>query len=597
MFKMHYLLIFVLFVVFNSSNGEIVNSKVDRNIDIASQLVKVLIKLTLENTGKSPVSTFLYALDAGSKPNLAFIGASQVHEEGRVNLKTEDIVLTQNNHKDKDLIKIHFKNPLQAGKTTIVRLELVFTRALVPYPSVISQSEKQLVMYHGNHYYFSPYLTKTQTTVITLPSSSIESFTKLKPVSHTENLITYGPYDNIGPYTTNKLTIHCENNNPFLSVTNINRAIEVSHWGVISVEEDIDLAHTGAQLKGPFSRYEFQRDQSGIASVKSFKTVLPASASDVYYRDEIGNISTSHLRMLDDSTEVELRPRFPLFGGWKTHYVLGYYVPTYEYLYNSGDLYVLKMRFVDHVFDDSVIDDATVRVILPEGSKNIQVKPPYAVDRLPDELHYTYLDTVGRPVIVMHKSNLVEQHIQDFEIHYEYQKMLMLQEPFLVVIALYLLFIVVIIYVRLDFSITKDPNKESKLRISGLIETVHSHCDKRADIYAKFDEALNKFKHNKDLNSYQATVKKLNVDHKNETQTITELLQKLKHEGSDVAEKVAEIQRYDKTLKEQLQQQMLLVEKLIANKISKQQYLDGEAAIVKKKEDVVEKIVGVVYTL
>lgn len=38
---------------------------------------------------------------------------------------------------------------------------------------------------------------------------------------------------------------------------------------------------------------------------------------------------------------------------------------------------------------------------------------PYEISRAPDELHYTYLDTFGRPVIVAHKSNLVEQHIQD----------------------------------------------------------------------------------------------------------------------------------------------------------------------------------------
>ena len=28
--------------------------------------------------------------------------------------------------------------------------------------------------------------------------------------------------------------------------------------------------------------------------------------------------------------------RFPLFGGWKTHYVVGYNVPSYEYLYYKG---------------------------------------------------------------------------------------------------------------------------------------------------------------------------------------------------------------------------------------------------------------------
>lgn len=104
-------------------------------------------------------------------------------------------------HKDKDLFKIHFKTPLQAGGETVVRIEVVFTHALVPFPSSISQSDKQLVMYHGNHYYYSPYLTKTQTTVVALPSSSTESFSKLKPVAHSDNLITYGPYENAAPFT------------------------------------------------------------------------------------------------------------------------------------------------------------------------------------------------------------------------------------------------------------------------------------------------------------------------------------------------------------------------------------------------------------
>lgn len=45
--------------------------------------------------------------------------------------------------------------------------------------------------------------------------------------------------------------------------------------------------------------------------------------------------------------------------------------------------------------------------------RNIHVDSPYEINRASDELHYTYLDTFGRPVIVAHKNNLVEQHIQD----------------------------------------------------------------------------------------------------------------------------------------------------------------------------------------
>lgn len=38
-------------------------------------------------------------------------------------------------------------------------------------------------------------------------------------------------------------------------------------------------------------------------------------------------------------------------------------------LCDADDNFVLKMRFVDHIFDDQVVDDITVRVILPEGAK------------------------------------------------------------------------------------------------------------------------------------------------------------------------------------------------------------------------------------
>lgn len=68
-----------------------------------------------------------------------------------------------------------------------------------------------------------------------------------------------------------ELKVHYENNSPFLTVTNLERIIEVSHWGNIAVEEHISMRHTGALLKGPFSRYDYQRAQDGLSSIKSFK--------------------------------------------------------------------------------------------------------------------------------------------------------------------------------------------------------------------------------------------------------------------------------------------------------------------------------------
>ncbi|KAH7938454.1 hypothetical protein HPB49_023728 [Dermacentor silvarum] len=459
--------------------------------------------------------------------------------------------------------------PKHPGKSVKLVVETTFSHLVTPHPTHITQAERQLALYQGNHYFLSPYVTETQVTRVSLPTPKLESFSKLKPVTHSDNLVTYGPYEQVKPYTEDKLTVHYENNNPFLTVTNLERAIEVSHWGVISVEEVIDLRHTGAVLKGSFSRYEYQRDQNGVSSVKSFKTVLPASAMDVYYRDEIGNISTSHMRVLHDSVELDVRPRFPLFGGWKTHYILGYYVPTYEYLYNAGDQYVLQMRFVDHIFDDSVVDKANVKIILPEGATDIKLRVPYQVKRLNDQRHYTYLDTIGRPVIVLEKTNLVEQHIQDFQVHYKFKKLLMLQEPLLVVV---------------------DPVHESKLQVSGLLEKAAATQDRRADLYAQHDAALAKYKASKDSSGFQASLKKINAEHKTLTQTLADCLTRLKQESVEAAEPVSELQRLDKLLREQFQQHVAQLEKFMGGKMSKQQYLDIEASIQKKKEELAEKM-------
>lgn len=54
--------------------------------------------------------------------------------------------------------------------------------------------------------------------------------------------------------------------------------------------------------------------------------------------------------------------------------------------------------------------------------RNINMETPYKIDRMPNQLHYTYLDTFGRPVLVATKNNLVEQHIQDVVVRQEIKK-------------------------------------------------------------------------------------------------------------------------------------------------------------------------------
>ncbi|XP_038552181.1 dolichyl-diphosphooligosaccharide--protein glycosyltransferase subunit 1 [Micropterus salmoides] len=571
-----------------SADG-LVNEEVKRTVDLSTHLAKITAEIVLSNQGHSAVQSFILAVEDDLSAHLAYIGASvkgDDEEDGTLELQQTTI-----QGRSGQFYKVQLPSSLAAGAQLKAKVEMTFSHVLKPFPTHVTQAERQLVVFQGNHYLYSPYPTRSQTTRVRLASKTVESYTKLGNPSKNDEIIEYGPFRDVAPFSEDAMKIHYENNSPFLTISSITRTIEVSHWGNIAVEETIDLRHTGAILKGPFSRYDYQRQSdSGISSVKSFKTILPASAQDVYYRDEIGNISTSHLQVLDDSVEVEVRPRFPLFGGWKTHYIIGYNLPSYEYLYTLGDQYALKMRLVDHVYDDQVIDFLTVKIILPEGARNIHMETPYKIDRMPNQLHYTYLDTFGRPVLVATKNNLVEHHIQDVVVHYNFNKILMLQEPLLVVGAFYILFFTVIIYVRLDFAITKDPAAEVRMKVASITEQVLTLVNKRLGLYRHMDEVVNRYKQSRDTGALNSGRKTLEADHRTLTNEISSLQARLKAEGSDLADKVGEVQKLDGQVKELVCRSCQEAERLVAGKVKKEAYIESEKTLTSKRQELVSRI-------
>jgi hypothetical protein len=97
--------------------------------------------------------------------------------------------------------------------------------------------------------------------------------------------------------------------------------------------------------------------------LKQLVVKLPEDAVDVYYRDEVGNVSTSHYR----PGHLELIPRYPVFGGWNTTWYHGYNVELGERLRVApGGRFVFREAFVTPV-EGAAFDEVTVRVVLPEG--------------------------------------------------------------------------------------------------------------------------------------------------------------------------------------------------------------------------------------
>eukprot|EP00941_MAST-03F_sp_MAST-3F-sp1_P000025 g25.t1 len=337
----------------------------------------------------------------------------------------------------------------------------VHTHMLTPYPTEITQGEPQLVLLELDAYFNSAYSTDKMTTVVELYSNQVESWSRHKPSKRKDKKVQYGPYLDVEPHAEAPVLIHFQNDHPFVTFTHVDKEIEVSHWGNIAVEELIDMEHTGAKLKGGFSRLDYMRGQLDNSFDRIVAT-LPLSASDLYYRDVIGNISTSDVTMVDEGLELMLLPRFPMYGGWKTQFYYGYNLPSEDYVSENNGNYVLDIE-LPPAFDSAVTNSLRTKIILPEGATDIEVVTPYDFDGPTYTRRFTFLDASwlggGRPVIILKKKNIVREHYQSVQIKYKFRKISMLGEPLLLILGWLSLFLVVIIGSRLDFSIVAEKAK------------------------------------------------------------------------------------------------------------------------------------------
>lgn len=174
-------------VVLSAVDVEIENKNVDRTIDLTSQLVKVSYKITLEHKSKKAISNYVFLLPTDDCDKLSFISA---RDSSKKELK---LSLT------KSASDCSYSMTLPGGQNSnpVVYIETIFSKALEPYPTEITQAERQLVRYFGSAVFYSPFKTISQKTTIHLASRNVESFTPVKPSVHSDTQIVYGPYENI----------------------------------------------------------------------------------------------------------------------------------------------------------------------------------------------------------------------------------------------------------------------------------------------------------------------------------------------------------------------------------------------------------------
>uniref|UniRef100_A0A2P2J9L9 Dolichyl-diphosphooligosaccharide--protein glycosyltransferase subunit 1 n=1 Tax=Rhizophora mucronata TaxID=61149 RepID=A0A2P2J9L9_RHIMU len=290
--------------------SDLLLSKVDRRVDLTSQIVRITSTLKVENAGFDLVSDVLLAFPELQARKLAYLTATLIEGKGKVKNAGVSLPIEVANPKGMPpALKIYSVSlPMALGQGNSLTLDVlaVYTHTLQPFPEKITQSDIQLVLFQDSAHYLSPYPAKVQSLSIKLPVDRIESYTKLENTKSHGSEIKYGPYENLPPFSYLPIVIHFEFNQPFAVSQDVVREIEISHWGCVQITEHYNIIHAGAKSKGEFSRLDYQARAHirGASAFRHLVAKLPPSAHSIYYRDEIGNISTSNL--WGDTKKVDL---------------------------------------------------------------------------------------------------------------------------------------------------------------------------------------------------------------------------------------------------------------------------------------------------
>jgi oligosaccharyltransferase complex subunit alpha (ribophorin I) len=259
------------------------------------------------------------------------------------------------------------------------------TGVVEPVPAEINQVDRQYLKWTGTQYSRSAYETGKQKTKIKLINNEVPDYTQLEPKSDGSSdpaklgsTITYGPYEEVTPAQLggDVISLRYEYTLPVITADTFSREIEVSHWGGnLAIEEKYALTNTGAKLKDNFNRVKWTATNylnPPTAAIKSLTYGLTNFPLNPYYTDEIGNVSTSRFRQEQKPGEahLELKPRYPLFGGWNYTYTLGWNHDLRNFVRQRGSSgnYVLRVPFMEGPKEPMVYKDVSVTVILPEGA-------------------------------------------------------------------------------------------------------------------------------------------------------------------------------------------------------------------------------------
>lgn len=402
-----------------------------KTVELGGSLVQLHWDITATATGEEPefatqddVPLLLYLSQREDK-GLSYIRGSvsaSANKKESVRVNVERAELLESDPQTVVYAAMIPRQFVEQAKELRLRVFGAVAHEPEPLPKAVGQAERQFLVWTGDVGLRTPYETASGDVIVKPPFPNVLSYEPKDKARQSGQSITYGPYTSVPAHTGSapipQGRVHYEYSRPVISFVDFNRHVEISHWGDnMATSDTIWMRNDGAKLKGHFNRAShminmWSNPTVEVASqIHSVPVMLPPAATDVYYVDATGNVSTSVMAPAPPGLPVprrlELQPRFPIVGGWNYTFTVGWNQRMSEAglakRLPGTNRYRVAVPFLTAP-SSVAIDHATVRIVLPEGASDIDVTLPFDVDMERIVTYPTYLDTVGRPSVVLERA-------------------------------------------------------------------------------------------------------------------------------------------------------------------------------------------------
>lgn len=388
------------------------NLEYQKLIDVKHAHINEALELSVQNIGSDPADEYFLALPKDVYDKISMFAVQLADKHVFVNSSLYPAVSELDDGSQVGYGLIKFPSPVAPGKKVALSVRMSHNKHGTPYPEHISMGDEQNSLLSTARLPFSAYATKKgNLRVIGSPKFRELDETDDESLKGSEGKegLTFGTWDDIKPFETNNaLNLIYSHNIPVLEATQLNRDVWISHWAsTIQFEEYYELINRSAKLNKGFSRLELMKEQQGMklshyCSVLEMK--LPEESSDHYYTDLVGKVSTS--RVLGD--HMYLKPRYPLFGGWKYNFTVGWTNKLSSFLHKtSQESYLLAIPLLNGP-SDILYENVALSIFLPEGAQIQAIDPPVPFVDIEVTTQKSYLDlNNGHVKVTCNFKNLV----------------------------------------------------------------------------------------------------------------------------------------------------------------------------------------------